>query len=141
MTAVTETIHRAAVEWRPGEDDVRAHTIRVADQTFEGSAQPEVGGDPTKADPEELLVAALSACHMLWFLDLARRRGLRVAAYRDAPEGAMDGERFTRVVLRPEIEWEGEPPDGPLLDRLHHRAHDLCFIARSVAFPVRVEPR
>ncbi len=134
------TTHRARVVWRGGKEDLRAHTVEVAGQTFAGSTQPELGGDPEKADPEELFVASLSACHMLWFLDFARRERVRVRAYDDAAEGEMDGERFTRVTLRPEV--AAEPPlADALLDELHGRAHDACFIASSVRCEVEVEPR
>jgi organic hydroperoxide reductase OsmC/OhrA len=133
--------HVAEVEWRPSGDDIRAHRVRLSDQELEGSCQPSLGGDEAKADPEQLFVSALATCHMLWFLDLARRRELRVAAYRDTPEGTMDGECFTRVVLRPSVEWGGDAPSAEVIDRLHARAHELCFIARSVACPVEVEPR
>ena len=134
------TTHQARVVWRGGKEDLRAHTVEVASQTFAGSSQPELGGDPAKADPEELFVASLSACHMLWFLDFARRERLRVRAYDDAAEGEMDGERFTRVTLRPHVEVEPEPADG-LLGDLHRRAHEACFIANSVRCPVEVEAR
>jgi organic hydroperoxide reductase OsmC/OhrA len=96
------------------------------------------GGDPEKADPEELLVAALSACHMLWFLDFARRERLRVLSYEDEPVGTMDSERFVSVVLRPRVEFEGQVPPN-VLERLHHRSHQACFIANSVTCKVRVE--
>jgi organic hydroperoxide reductase OsmC/OhrA len=76
---------------------------------------------------------------MLWFLDFARRERLRVLSNEDDPEGTMDSERFVSVVLRPRVEFEGEvPPD--VLEQLHHRAHEACFIANSVTCEVRVEP-
>ena len=67
------TVHAAEVSWEGGKDDLRAHTVRAGGQTIGGSCSPEWGGDEAKADPEALFVASLSACHMLWFLDLARR--------------------------------------------------------------------
>ena len=137
-TAATTT-HRARVVWEGGKEDVRAHRIHVADRVLEASSAPELGGDRTKADPEELLVAALSSCHMLWFLSLSRQRRLRVSAYEDAAEGTMDGTRFTRVALRPRVEFEQEP-EPRVLEELHHEAHERCFIANSVNFPVEVEP-
>jgi organic hydroperoxide reductase OsmC/OhrA len=132
--------HTAKVTWSGGKEDLRAHTIQLAEQTLECSSAAGHGGDPGKADPEEMFVAALSACHMLWFLYFARRERLRVAAYEDQPEGTMDGTRFTGVVLRPEVRF-GSQPAEELLDDLHHRAHQACFIANSVNCPVEVEPR
>ena len=109
MTAATTTVHRARVVWEGGKEDLRAHRIDLADRVLEASSAPELGGDAAKADPEELLVAALSTCHMLWFLSLSRERRLRVISYEDAAEGTMDGTRFTRVELRPRVEFEEEP--------------------------------
>lgn len=83
-------------------------------------------------------MASLSSCHMLWFLSLARGERIRVTAYEDEPEGAMDGTRFLRVVLRPRIAFEGGV-DCEQIESLHHRAHERCFIANSVNFPVEVE--
>jgi organic hydroperoxide reductase OsmC/OhrA len=138
-TAAHET-YRATVAWDGDREDLRAHTVTVADQRLAASSAPERGGDPSKADPEQLLVAAASACHMLWFLDLARRERLRVVSYEDEAEGEMDSRRFVRVVLHPAIEFEDEP-DAGLLDELHRRAHEACFVANSLSCPVEVEPR
>jgi organic hydroperoxide reductase OsmC/OhrA len=91
------TKHHARVIWRGDKRDLRAHEIKLADQTIAGSSAVDRGGDPTKADPEELFVASLSACHMLWFLDFARRERLRVLSYEDDPVGTMDGKRFLDV--------------------------------------------
>jgi len=65
--------HSASVRWTGGKDDLRAHEIEMAGQTLSGSCAASWGGDPGKADPEEMFVAGLSSCHKLWFLDLARR--------------------------------------------------------------------
>jgi len=132
--------YRATVAWDGNREDLRAHTIRLADQAVAGSTAPERGGDPAKADPEQLLVAAASACHMLWFLDFSRRERLRVLSYEDDAEGVMDGRRFVRVALRPAIEFEAEP-EPELLHELHRRAHEACFIANSLNCPVEVEAR
>jgi organic hydroperoxide reductase OsmC/OhrA len=137
---VTHETYRATIAWDANRDDLRAHTITLADQTVPASSAPERGGDPAKADPEQLLVAAASACHMLWFLDFSRRARIRVTSYEDAAEGEMDARRFLRVVLRPAIEFEDEPDAGVLRD-LHDRAHEACFIANSLNCPVEVEPR
>jgi len=94
-------------------------------------------------DPEEMFVAALANCHMLTFLHRARLAGFVAVAYRDAAEGVMEkveGGRMavTRVTLKPEIEWDGAAPDAATLDRLHHEAHEECFIANSVKTEVVV---
>ncbi len=140
MTSGTPTSHEAEVSWTGDGHDLRRHTVRAGGQEIGGSCSPEWGGDPAKADPEALFVASLSACHMLWFLDLARRERLRVTAYDDKAEGTMDGTSFTHVSLRPRVEFEGDV-DRPTLEALHHRAHGKCFIANSVRCPVEVEPR
>jgi organic hydroperoxide reductase OsmC/OhrA len=131
--------HRARVVWEGGED-ARAHRIELAAPALAASSAAEFGGDATKADPEELLAAALSSCHMLWFLALAREAGLRIASYEDSAEVTLDGDRFTSAVLRPRVGWGGEGPDAETLADLHRRAHGACFISNSVNFPVKVEP-
>jgi organic hydroperoxide reductase OsmC/OhrA len=138
QTATEVSTHHARVVWKGTKRDVRAHEIELAGQTIECSNATHLGGDPAKPDPEELFVAALSSCHMLWFVSLARARRLRVASYEDEAAGTMDGTRFTRVVLRPRIEFESEV-DRATLDELHHEAHERCFIANSVNCPVEVE--
>jgi organic hydroperoxide reductase OsmC/OhrA len=139
VTEGTVTRHAAGVSWHGTNDDLRAHTVRVGGQTIGGSCSPEWGGDPAQADPEGLFVAAPSSCHMLWFLDLARRERLRVTSYEDAAEGTMDGTRFTGVVLRPRVEFESDPGRDAVA-RLHHAAHEKCFVANSVTCAVEVEP-
>lgn len=134
------SVHRARVSWDADPDDRRAHTIQLAGQTLAASSAAELGGNPDRADPEEMFVASLSSCHMLWFLALARVEGVRVASYEDEPEGTMDGERFTRVVLHPRVAFAGEV-DGERLESLHRRAHERCFVANSVSCPVEIEPR
>jgi organic hydroperoxide reductase OsmC/OhrA len=127
----------------------RAHTINFdGGVTVKGSSSPSVVPLPFSAedgvDPEEMLVAALSACHMLTFLDIARRAGFVVARYLDHAEGRMtktaEGRQaVTEVVLRPQIQYEGPPPSPEVLTALHHQAHEACFIANSVKTAVRVE--
>lgn len=135
---MSETVHHAEVVWDGDRRDLRAHTIRLAGQTLAGSSMPGFGGDPEKADPEELFVASLSACHMLWFLDFARRERLRVLSYEDRAEGVMDGRRFVEVVLRPRMRFASDVAQD-VLDRLHERAHEACFIANSVACDVKID--
>jgi organic hydroperoxide reductase OsmC/OhrA/catechol 2,3-dioxygenase-like lactoylglutathione lyase family enzyme len=132
------TKHHATVIWRGDKRDLRAHEIRVTGQTLAGSSASAWGGDPEKADPEELLVAALSACHMLWFLDFARRERLRVVSYEDQPEGTMNGEKFVAIVLRPRVIFATDV-SPEVIKGLHDQAHKACFIASSVTCDVRVE--
>lgn len=110
-----------------------------------GSSSPVYRGDKDRYNPEELLIAALSGCHMLWFLHLCADTGIVVTEYRDEASGTMkvnaDGSgQFDEVVLRPIVRL-ADTSRIPELDDLHHRAHELCFIARSVKFTVRTEPR
>lgn len=132
--------HRARVIWDADGDDVRAHTVELADQRLAASSAVEFGGDREKANPEEMLVASLSSCHMLWFLALARAEGVGVTSYEDDPEGTMDSTRFTHVVLRPRVAFDRDLNEEQV-DALHRRAHERCFIANSVNCPVEVEPR
>lgn len=135
------TIHRAGLSWDGGEgDDVQAHQVLLGAQSLSSSSALELGGDETKSNPETLLVGALSSCHMLWFLALARKRGFAIASYEDDADGILDGKRFTAATLRPRVRWEGEPPPPEAIEELHRRSHELCFIANSVDFPVEVEP-
>lgn len=109
-----------------------------------GSADRVFHGDPSRVNPEELLVASLSSCHLLWYLHLCADAGIVVAGYRDSASGILEldrerGGRFSEVVLRPDVRIrEGDPQ---LALALHGEAHRKCFIANSVNFPVRHEPR
>ena len=102
--------------------------------------------DPAGVDPEEAFVAALSSCHMLWFLDIAARAGWVVDSYRDEAVGIMarnaEGQQaMTRVTLRPAVQFAaGHQPTPDTLHDLHHRAHTACFIANSVKTEVLCEP-
>lgn len=111
--------------------------------TIPGSSDPSFFGDAARYNPEELLVASLSACHMLWYLGLAANAHISVVAYRDEALGEMleeaGGEgRFTRVMLRPEVTL-APGSDIARAEELHSEAHEKCFIARSVNFGVVVE--
>jgi organic hydroperoxide reductase OsmC/OhrA len=119
----------------------RTCEVRAAGKpVLAGSSDPSFRGDADRWNPEELLVAALSQCHLLAFLHAAADAGVVVTAYEDSATGEMEqrgtGGRMTSVVLRPRVTVEG-PAD---LDALHHRAHEDCFIASSVNFPVTVSP-
>lgn len=123
----------------------RSHEIRIEGKPLlEGSADPAFLGDPSLHNPEDLLVASLAACHMLWYLHLCSSAGIVVTAYEDDASGTMQqepdgGARFTSVVLRPRVTVK-PGADMHKAEQLHERASDLCFIARSVNFPVSHEP-
>ena len=133
------TRHQARVVWEGSKEDLRAHRLEIGGVTIAGSCSPQWGGDPAKADPEDMFVAALSSCHMLWFLLLARERRLRVLSYEDAAEGELDHDSFsfTGVTLRPVVEFE-EDPGSEMLGELHAEAHRRCYIANSASCPVEV---
>lgn len=145
--------YTASVDWtREGDFAAgrysRAHAIAFdGGVTLPGSASPSIVPLPwsveAAVDPEELFVASLSTCHMLWFLDLAQRAGLIVERYSDQAEGLLakdaDGRLvMTQVTLRPSVTLSGGGEDR--LAAIHHAAHEACFIANSVKTDVRVEP-
>ncbi len=107
-----------------------------------GSADPAFRGDPALHNPEDLLVVALSSCHMLSYLALAALEGIQVVAYEDSASGTMQqegrGGHFTEVVLRPRV-LLAPGSDLARAEALHKAAHETCFIANSVNFPVRHE--
>jgi len=124
----------------------RDHVISAAGRPdLAGSSDPAFRGDATRWNPEDLLVASLSSCHMLWYLHLCAREGITVLAYQDDATGTMvedadGGGRFTQAALRP-IATLAAGGDAALAMALHEEAHRLCFIANSVNFPVSIEPR
>lgn len=108
------------------------------------SADPVFHGAADRHNPEDLFLASISACHMLFYLSLCARKGLRVLAYEDAAEGIMTvypggGGRFEEITLRPAVVVA---PDGDIeaARQLHETAHELCFIANSCSVPIRIEP-
>jgi organic hydroperoxide reductase OsmC/OhrA len=123
----------------------RAHDIAVAGKpVIPASSDPAFSGDASRYNPEELLVAAVSACHMLWYLHLCAVNRIVVTGYVDRAEGTMvenadGGGRFTAVVLKPAITVK-PGADLELARRLHRDAHAKCFIANSLNFPVTHEP-
>jgi organic hydroperoxide reductase OsmC/OhrA len=123
----------------------RDHEIEAAGKPpIWGSSDPAFRGDPARWNPEELLVAALCACHKLWYLHLAAADGIIVTGYADQAEGVMEEQpdgsgRFTRVVLRPKVTLSAGA-DATRAKALHAIAHEKCFIANSVNFPVLCEP-
>jgi len=109
-----------------------------------GSADPSFRGDASLHNPEELLLAALSACHMLSYLALCVRSRIPVVSYEDAASGVMSEIAphkigFTEVMLKPRVVIAAGA-DAEKAKALHHQAHDICFIANSVNFPVRNKP-
>jgi organic hydroperoxide reductase OsmC/OhrA len=126
-------------------DYERSHDISVSGKSnILGSSDPAFRGDRTRWNPEELLVASLSACHKLWYLHLCAEGGVVVEAYVDEATGVMeestDGSgHFVEVTLRPKVRVV-PGTDRVKAHSLHEAAHSKCFIARSVNFPVACEP-
>ena len=150
--------YRADLLWAlaPGEDFIanrysRRHRLRFdGGAELAGSSSPHVvplpWSDAAAVDPEELFVAALSSCHMLWFLSIAAQRGFGVDRYADAAVGVMarnaEGKvAMTRVTLRPDVAFApGHGPSRVELLAMHEAAHEACFIASSVKTEVLCEP-
>jgi len=130
----TQSYHGYDRTWRiqtPGKPEIHC------------SNDPLLGGDPTLHNPEDLLLSAVSACHMLWFLHLASSAKLVVSAYRDSPLGHGESEpngagRFKSITLRPHISLEYSI-DQVKADAIHDEIHQYCFIARSLNCPVRIK--
>jgi len=148
--------HKATITWeRSGPDFLKGKFSREHTWSFDGgvtvpaSASPSVVPAPYSnaagVDPEEALVASVSSCHMLTFVFLASRQGIQVDRYRDEAVGIMtkgaNGVPWvSRITLRPAIAFGGSViPDAAALDRLHHLAHEQCFIANSVKTEIVVE--
>jgi organic hydroperoxide reductase OsmC/OhrA len=149
--------YTATIRWTrdPSTDFAKGQYSRAHEWTFDGGLTvpagpsphivPDPWGNPAGVDPEEAFVASLSSCHMLFFIDFARRGGFVVDAYEDDAEGVLekrdDGKMWmSRVTLRPRVTWGGGGPNEAAVADLHHRAHDACFIANSVTTEVFVEP-
>ena len=142
--------HRAKVEWQRWgefryETYSRRHTLRFEGSAVPGNAAPEnipatVPPAPG-VDPEQAFVAAISACHMLWFLHLACQKKFLVKRYVDEAVGVLDQTWMSKVTLRPLVSFSGSAPTPGEHAALHERAHEKCFIANSVKTEIRVEPR
>lgn len=148
--------YTATVRWERGDQPFsdgkysRAHTVSFdGGVSIAGSSAPNVVRVPLSredaADPEEMLVASLSMCHMLFFLDFARRGGFVIDSYVDNAEGVMGKDdrgrvAMTRVTLKPAIAWSGgtRPTAGDIA-QLHHKSHDACFIANSFRGEIAIE--
>lgn len=123
----------------------RSHSIFVDNKVeILGSSDPAFRGDKTKHNPEELLLASVSSCHMLWYLHLCAATGVIVTDYVDNATGIMietsnGGGKFTEITLHPTVTIT----DGSMTEKaneIHKKANDLCFVANSVNFPVYHKP-
>jgi organic hydroperoxide reductase OsmC/OhrA len=149
--------YTAEVIWQRGDQNFldhrysRKHLVRFdGGVAFAGSSSPHVVplpmSDPLAADPEEMFVAALSSCHMLWFLDIVAKQKFCVDRYADAATGQMGKNSqgklaMTQVTLRPDVRFCGDRmPTPEQIARMHHAAHEACFIANSVQTQVHCEP-
>ena len=149
------TEHRITLTWEKGAAPFtydaypRDHTIlfKNGQSTLTASASPAYKGDAGKADPEDLLVVALSSCHMLSFLAIAAKKKLTVNSYQDHAVGFLENDSssgsggklwIARVILRPLVSIDA---DAESLAHIHHLAHEACFIANSVKTQVTVEPQ
>jgi organic hydroperoxide reductase OsmC/OhrA len=147
--------HHIALTWDKGDAPFtydaypRNHAIsfKNGQEILTASASSAYKGDAGKADPEDLLVAALSSCHMLSFLAIAAKKKLTVHSYRDDAVGFLENDMsdgkagklwISRVILRPKVTIDA---DAETLAQIHHLAHEACFIANSVKTQVSVEPR
>ncbi len=146
----------ATVSWTRDDNDFLANKYsRAHSWTFDGGltmpASPsphivkEPWSEPANVDPEEAFVASLSSCHMLFFLSIAAEEGVLVNSYTDEAIGVMarndEGKyAMTEVTLRPHIQFDpANPPEQSLIDNIHHRAHEQCFIANSVRTAITIE--
>lgn len=146
----------ATVSWERGHQSFIDNTYsRGHTWTFDGglsvpaSSSPDIVPLPfsvaANVDPEEAFVASISSCHMLFFLSLAAARSIIVDDYTDHATGLMerrpDGRTaMTKIILRPHARYSGDDvPDGEQIERLHHRAHEMCFIANSVTADIVTE--
>ncbi len=140
----------ANVRWAsPAADGTRSYVAYSRDHTIGAAGKPDIlassdpsfRGNAARYNPEELLVASLSSCHMLWYLHLCAVNGITVVNYSDNASGKMEESggagQFVSVDLRPVVTILEDAQRTRAL-RLHHDAHQMCFIARSVNFPVTV---
>ncbi len=141
------SLHTARIHWSSNGTFSSAGYSRDHEVTtgsgvvLAGTSAPQFGGAADRANPEELLVAAVSSCHMLTFLALCARRGHVVVSYTDDAAGelgknAAGRTAITKVTLKPSVRFEGEAPSAEQLDALHTKAHEHCFIAQTLACAV-----
>ena len=141
--------HIVTIRWKnnAGADFLKLKYSREHSWEFDGGARvaassspsivPVPFSNPANVDPEEAFIAAVSSCHMLWFLSLAAEKGFVVESYLDAAEGAMEKNEkgalwISEITLKPRIVYEGRRPTADEEDRLHHESHERCFIANSI---------
>jgi len=145
------SVHKAKISWQqhPHSSDSntysRNHLVKLnGDQHLEVSASEEFKGDAHCADPEQMLVSAVSSCHMLFFLAIAEFQGLTVESYEDNPEGHLEknskgGMEITRITLSPCVIFGGDKnPDQATISKIHASAHKNCFIRNSITASVEV---
>ncbi len=147
-----EHTYRLRLDWE-GDPEAGTSNYQIYDRGYRismpgkpallGSADPAFRGDPARQNPEDLLLAALSACHMLSYLALCARRGVTILEYSDEAEAvltltAAGGGRFASATLHPHVRVAA-PEQAPLARELHASAHEACFIASSCNFPVHHE--
>lgn len=150
--AYGEHKYQVAVEWTGNRGSgtsgyreyARDHVIAAGTKPdIPGSSDPAFLGDASRWNPEDLLVASACACHKLWYLHLCADAGIVVLRYRDNAEGTMLDDpkagRFSKIVLHPHVVIQAGG-DSSLAERLHHVAHEKCYIANSVNFPILCEP-
>ena len=146
----------AVIAWERGEAAFTDNKYSRAHRwQFDGGIEVPASSSPkavplplsvtAAVDPEEAFVAAISSCHMLWFLFIAAKQGFVVDRYRDAAAGVMGrnaaGKKaMTRVTLHPEVAFAGRQPTPAAFEAMHHEAHEECYIANSVQTEVRCEP-
>jgi organic hydroperoxide reductase OsmC/OhrA len=142
--------HNIRLTWNDGgkpftyESYPREHQIAFKDgqDVMTASASPTYRGDGKHGDPEDMLVAALSSCHMLSFLAICTKKKVIVKSYEDDATGFLENDGgklwITRVILRPKVVCSA---DATTLEQIHHLAHEACFIANSVKTDISVEPR
>lgn len=143
--------HRAILNWERKTPDFNYKTYdRTHKIHFSGgsdiyvAAAPEFLGNPEITNPEELMVAALSSCHMLTFLAIASMKNLVVDHYTDEAVGVLGKNQngkmmITQVILHPKVVFNGTSPDKATIEQIHHKAHETCFIANSVITEVKIE--
>lgn len=147
---MADKIHRypVLIEWNSAQGSTESYTSYKRDfsilvsgkEMLMGSSDPNFRGNPKLYNPEEMLVASLASCHMLWYLHLCAINHIHLVAYQDAAIGIMEenkqGGRFQEVTLYPKVVIK-KGHDKLLAEKLHEDAHHYCFIANSVNFPVK----
>ncbi|XKH61070.1 OsmC family protein [Halomonas sediminis] len=145
------SVHQSAISWqrKPHETDANTfsrnhHVTLNGGQKVNVSASVEFKGDPSCADPEQMLISSVSSCHMLFFLAIADFQGYQVESYEDDPVGHLEsndkkGLKITRIELSPRITFGGDKmPDQKAISRIHANAHKNCFIRNSITAEVTI---